>query len=455
MLWVLACLRAFVAGRENPVLPLPYSKTTITPSTTGKNVPTILRTTEEGQLTTSRPGPGRRNEANRPNSGPTERKNTNTNSEPPGVVGPRKQNASVTEGPELKTSVQESEPAVTSTPTIRASSGLEVTQEHTPGPAVTQHEFRNTYPISAVQETQHDTSTQNDTVSAVQETPHDISTQNELTTYSITTELLDLSTTTEPPTTKGHGSRDLTENTTDNIFSDVDLKTYSITTELLDLSTTTTESPTLAAHDPILHALKQATVARTASGLELSNSSAECSLGCAVPVAAPDTPTALEDGPTAEDGSATTAVPFADLVTGAPLSSSDPTSRRASHNDSRTPAHSLLPRLRQRTRDFRCVPGCFPSMSSFRDYSCCHRVGSRFFYYKRTCPVGQVFSPLFRSCVFKVRPVLPYLNQQNGRSRITALHDAVIRRITTQRPRPFLINLPTSLFTVKHKSYTV
>jgi hypothetical protein len=290
----------------------------------------------------------------------------------------------------------------------------------------------------------------------------------------------------ELKTTTGHRSHDFTENTTASILSDVKSTTYYNITEMPDLPTTnttgtrssdlkevttasvlideelttnstTTEIPKLptstsAAHDPVLHALRQDTVAKTANGLELTNSTPKWALDCSVPLTAPDTPTALEEWPTAAEGAATPAVSVVHIVTGASLSARDPTSTEVSHNISRTPAGSLSPRLRQQTRGFRCVlSGCFPSMSSSRDYYCCRRVGSRFLYYKGTCPVGQGFSAIFRSCSVKVRPVLPYLNQQNDRSRTNPIHDAAIWRITTQQPRPFLINVPKYLLTAKRK----
>jgi hypothetical protein len=240
-------------------------------------------------------------------------------------------------------------------------------------------------------------------------------------------------------TITGYRSRDLTENTTAIILNDLESTTNSNTTKIPELPTTT-----LAAHDPIRHALMQGTLARAASGFESSNSTP-------VPVTAPDTPTALEDGPAAAEGTVTSAVSVVDFVTGAPLSTSDPTSRGASRNNSRTPAGSLRPRVRQQTRWFRCVrAGCFPSMSSSRDYYCCLLVGSQFLYYKGTCPVGQGFSTLFRSCGFKVRPVLPYLMQQNGRSHTNTPNDTAIWRMT-QQPRTVPINLPTYLLTAKRK----
>jgi hypothetical protein len=140
-------------------------------------------------------------------------------------------------------------------------------------------------------------------------------------------------------------------------------------------------------------------------------------------------------------------------VPGAPLCASDPTSRAASCNNSRTPASTLRPQLRPKSRGYRCVRfGCFPSSSSSRDYYCCRRIGNRFLYYKGTCPVGQGFSALFRSCSFKIRPVLPYLNQQYGRRRTNPFQDAVK---PTQKPRPIFINLPTPFFNEKPYRFTV
>jgi len=276
----------------------------------------------------------------------------------------------------------------------------------------------------------------------------------ELTTNTITTEIPEL-----PATTTGNRSRDLAEDTTASILSDVELTTNSNTTEISAAAAEaaaaagTTTTTTLAAHDPIVHALRQGTLASTANGLESSNSTPECTQSCSVPVTSPDTPIALEAAPTAAEGTATSAASVADVVTGAPRSASDATSRGVSRNNSsasRTPAGSLRPRPWQQTRGMRCVlTGCFPSMSSSIDYYCCRRVGSRYLYYKGTCPVDQGFIPLFSSCGFKVRPVLPYLNQQNGRSRTNSLNDAVIWRITTQQPRPFPISLPTYLLTGK------
>jgi hypothetical protein len=219
--WALSCWHAFVAGQENPVLPLPYAETTITPSTTEKDDPTFLRTTSESQLTTSQPVSGQPNEANRSTSGPTEPTTTNPFSEPPDAVGPRQQNSSVTEGPALKTSVQEPDTGVNNTQTIPASSGTEVTQERKRELAVTDGEFRNSDPISAVQETQNGSTT-----------------HNYITTYSTTTEIPEL-----PTTTTGPRSRDLTEDTTASILSDVELTTYSTTTKIPELPTTTTTGP--------------------------------------------------------------------------------------------------------------------------------------------------------------------------------------------------------------------
>jgi hypothetical protein len=437
-MWVLACWHAFVAGQENPDLPLPYAETTTTP-----------------------------NEADRSTFGPTEPTTRHPDSEPSGAVRPRQQNSGADEGPALKTSVPETEPSVTNMQTNPASSGPEISQEYKPGLAVTQDEFRNSDPISAVQATQHDSITHdittNSTTTALPERPTtsaattttdyrsrdltegtsaNILNDVELTTNSTTTALPERPTTSAATTTTtDYRSRDLTEGTSANILNDVELTTNSNTTKTPELPTTTT----LAAPDPIFHALTQGTLARTGSGLESSNSTP-------VPVAAPDTPTALGDGPAAAVGTATSAVSVVDFVTGAPLSTRDPTSRGASRNNSRTSAGSLRPRLRQQTRRFRCVTaGCFPSMSSSRDYYCCRLVGSRFLYYKGTCPVGQGFGALFRPCGFQVRPVLPYLFQQNGTSRTNSPNDTVIWRIATQQPRTGPINLPTYLLTAKRK----
>jgi hypothetical protein len=277
----------------------------------------------------------------------------------------------------------------------------------------------------------------------------------ELTTNSTTTEMPGL------PTTTGHRSRNLTEGTTVSTLSDVKLTTNSTTMEMPGLPTTTghrsrdlTEDTTvsaLAANVPILHALRQSNIHNAASGLELKNSTPEFAPGDTVPdkvpVIAPDTPAVPEDGNPAAEDTATLAVSVADV----PPSASYPTSIAVSRNNSRIPAGTLRPQLRPKPRGYRCIRTCcFPSASSSRDYYCCRRVGNRFLYYKGTCPVGQGFSALFSSCGFKLRPVLPYLNQQYGKRRTNSLQDPVIWRMT-QKPKPVLINLPTPFINENHK----
>jgi hypothetical protein len=313
--------------------------------------------------------------------------------------------------------------------------------------------------------------------------------------YSAATEMPDIPTTAAAASTStGHRSRDLTEGSTVSRVSEVELTTNLITTEKLDLTTTTTTTTTiLPANDPILRGSRQSKILSTASGLELTNSTPEFSLSDTVPVtdsdtvpdtapvtvsdtvpvtvpvsgvvsdtvpvtvldAVPvplDTPAAPEDANTTAEDTSKSAV----SVARTPLSANDSTSIPLSHNNSRIPASTLRPRLSPKSRVHQCfIPGCFPSSPSSRDYYCCRRIGKRSFYVKGTCPAGKRFNAVFKSCDLRLSPVLPYLNQQYGRTRTNSVQDPVIRRIMNQLPTPVLINRPIPFLNENLKRFTV